>query len=126
MKVSAFWPLALFFAFSSFAFGCMEGWSIATCEVILFLGAAWVGWRRDDFWRLPSKLKWPALLVLCLTGIGVLQLVPLPASTWRALGAERVAIFDEGAKAEALLHTAGYLQDPFGTKTEKELGALLR
>lgn len=105
--------LSVFFAFSSFAFGCMEGWAIAACEVILFLGAAWAGWRDREFWRPPRRLWLPALLVVVLAVIGLLQLVPLPVSLWRAAHAERVAIYDEGAKAEALLYTDAYTRNPF-------------
>lgn len=116
-----FWPLAVFFVFSSLAFGCMEGWAIATCEVILFLGAAAVGWNDREFWQWPRRLWLPALLVAVLVAVGLLQLVPLPVSWWRAAKAERVAIYDEGAKAEALLHTDAYRRDPFGPDADKPL-----
>jgi hypothetical protein len=112
-----FLPLALFFAFSAFAFGCMEGWAIAACEVILFAGAAAAGWRDPEFWRLPRRLWLPALFVTLLVVVGALQLVPLPAPLWRAAGAERVAVYDEGARAEALLRSDAYRRDPLSPET---------
>lgn len=119
--MSAFWPLALFFAFSSLAFGCMEGWSIATCEVILFLGAAVVGWNNREFWSVPKRLWLPALLVVALIIIGLVQLVPLPASWWETVGSDRYTRYTEGAEAERLLHTDAYRRDPFGPEAEKPL-----
>lgn len=110
--MSPFLPLALFFAFSAFAFGCMEGWAIATCEVILFLGAAAAGRKDPGFWSMPRRLWLPALFVAVLVIVGALQLVPLPAPLWRAAGAERVAVYDEGAQAETLLRSDAYRRDP--------------
>jgi len=121
VKISAFWPLALFFAFSSLAFGCMEGWSIATCEVILFLGAAAVGWNDGTFWAVPKRLWLAALLGTVLIAVGLLQIVPLPAFCWKAAGAERYAQYEEGAKAEELIHTDAYRRDPFGPDSDKVL-----
>ncbi len=115
--------LSVFFAFSSFAFGCMEGWAIATCEVILLLGAAWAGRRDREFWRWPRRLWLPALLVVVLGAIGVLQLVPLPTFLWRAVHAERVAVYDEGARAESLLRSDPYRVDPFSPDAGKPLPA---
>lgn len=92
----------------------MEGWAIATCEALLLVGAAAVGWTSHDFWRVPKRLWLPALLVVVLIAIGLLQLVPLPASWWQAAGSERYARFAEGAQAEALLHSDAYRADPFG------------
>jgi hypothetical protein len=109
----AFWTLVVFFCFSSFAFGCMEPWSIATCEVILFVGAGFAGWKDRTFWRWPKHFTLPALLVLSLVAVGAIQLVPLPVSVWRHFQAERVLIYDEGIQAEALLHTDAYTKDPF-------------
>lgn len=111
--LSPFWPLALFFAFSSLAFGCMEGWAIATCEIILFLGAALVGWKDQDFWRWPRALWLPATIIVCLLAIGTLQLIPLPSSLWRTIGPDRVERYEKGAEAEALLHSPAYTNDPF-------------
>lgn len=121
MALSAFWPLALFFVFSALAFGCMEGWAIATCEVILFAGAAAVGWGRPAFWSVPRRLWLPALLLLALLAVGLLQLVPLPASWWAAAGSDRYTRFSEGAEAERLLHTDAYRRDPFGPAPEAPL-----
>lgn len=123
MRVSAVWPLALFLVFSSLAFGCMEDWSIATCEVILFLGAAVVGWSSRDFWSVPRRLWLPALLLAVLFVIGLAQLVPLPASWWKAVGSDRYSRYTEGAEAENLLHTDAYRIDPFGPDADKPLPA---
>jgi hypothetical protein len=110
---TAFWTLVAFMAFSSFAFGCMEGWAIATCELILFFGAARAGWLDRNFWRWPRRLWPPALLVIVLIAVGLIQLVPLPVSWWRAAHAERAAVYDEGAQAETLLRSEGYRRHPF-------------
>ena len=107
--------LSLFFAFSSFAFGCMEGWSIGVCEVLLLGGVALAGWRDRSLWCWPRRLGLPALFVAALAGVGLLQLVPLPAGLWRACRAERVAIYDEGDKAEALLRSDAYRWDAFSS-----------
>jgi len=121
--LSAFWPLALFFVFSALAFGCMENWSIATCEVLLFGGAALVGWSKPGFWSIPKNLWLPALLVVVLAAVGLLQLVPLPAAVWKACGAERYTLYEEGAEAEALLHTDSYRRDPFAPGADQPLPA---
>ncbi len=109
----AFWTLVVFFCFSSFAFGCMESWSIATCEVMLFAGAAVAGWKDGNFWKWPKHLRIPALFVVVLIAVGFIQLIPLPAAVWQYFHADRTAIYTEGAKAEALLHTPPYTHDPF-------------
>jgi hypothetical protein len=114
----SFWTLVVFMCFSSFAFGCMEPWSIATCEVILFVGAGLAGWKDKNFWRWPKHFTLPALLVLSLVGIGLIQLIPLPVSVWRHFKAERVLIYDEGIQAEALLHTDAYTKDPFAPESD--------
>ena len=121
----SFWTLVVFMCFSSFAFGCMENWSIATCEVILFVGAALAGWKDPTFWRWPKRLWMPALLVASLVVIGVIQLIPLPVSVWRHFKAERVLIYDEGAQAEALLHTDAYTRDPFAPESSSSEVPLL-
>jgi hypothetical protein len=99
----------------------MEPWSIATCEVILFIGAALVGWKDRDFWRWPKYLKWPALLVVVLLVVGLIQLVPLPASWWKAFNAERVLIYEEGLQAEMLLRSDAYRRDVFAPDADKPL-----
>ncbi|MEJ2421130.1 MAG: hypothetical protein P8018_05275, partial [Acidobacteriota bacterium] len=116
---ASFIVLAVFLSFSAFAFGCMESWSIATCEVILFIGAALAGFSNPGFWKFPRRLVIPAVFVVAMIVVGVLQLVPLPASLWQHFHAERTAVYTQGAKAEALLHTKKYRVDPFGPAADK-------
>ncbi len=99
----------------------MENWSIAACEVILLAGASVVGWGSREFWRVPRRLWLPALLVVVLLAVGLAQLVPLPASLWKACGAERYTMYERAARAEALLHTDAYRRDPFSAEAEKPL-----
>jgi hypothetical protein len=99
----------------------MEGWAIATCEVILLLGAAVVGWRIPDFWSVPRRLWLPALLVAVLIVIGLVQMAPLPASLWKEAGSDRYTRYTEGAEAERLLHTDAYRRDPFGVGADRSL-----
>ncbi len=96
----------------------MEGWSIATCEVVLLVGAALVGWTSKEFWRTPRRLWLPALLIAVLALIGLVQLVPLPAGWWQSWGSERYTRYTDEAKAEALLHSDAYRADPFGPQKD--------
>ncbi len=107
MPVS-FLVLAAFFVFTSFAFGCMEPWSIATAEVMLFLGAAVSGFTSRDFWSFPKRLRAFALFVIVLIIIAVIQLIPLPISFWNFADKDRVAAYEEGRMSEELLQSQKY------------------
>jgi hypothetical protein len=113
MPVS-FIVLAVFFVFTSFAFGCMENWSIATAEVILFLGAGISGYLNRDFWSFPKRLKAFALFVLVLIVVAVVQLIPLPVSFWNFADKDRIVAYEEGLQSEELLQSEKYRTDPFG------------
>ena len=109
----SFFVLAVFFVFTSFAFGCMENWSIATAEVILFLGAGISGYVNKDFWSFPKRLKVFAVFVLVLAAIAVVQLIPLPVSFWNFADPDRAAAYEEGLQSEELLQSEKYRKDPF-------------
>jgi hypothetical protein len=114
MKLSlSFIILAVFFLFSSFAFGCMENWSIATAEVILFLGAGLSGYMNKDFYQWPRKLSLFAILIVILIGICIIQLIPFPVSFWRAVDNRRIQMYEYGIKSEELLQSDKYRIDPF-------------
>jgi hypothetical protein len=108
--------LAIFFLFSSFAFGCTENWAIATCEVILFLGAGISGYINKDFYQWPRKLSPFALIIVILIGICIIQLVPFPLSFWKVADNSRIQMYEYGFKSEELLQSAQYRNDPFEKK----------
>jgi len=124
MEKPAFWVLACFFAFSTFAFGCMEGWSITVCECILFVGAAVAGRRNPDFWRFPILLRLPALVVSVFLVVGLVQLIPLPTSAWSVLDDDRGEMEVRAVQSEALLRSEAYREHPFypGTVNASEQG----
>jgi hypothetical protein len=113
MMSPSFLFLAVFFLFSSFAFGCMENWSIATAEVILFLGAGVTGLIRREFWSFPKRLNIFAVFVLALTVISAVQIIPLPLSFWKIADKDRITAYEEGLKSEELLQGEKYRIDPF-------------
>ncbi len=105
--------LSIFFLFSSFAFNCTENWAIATCEVILFLGAGISGLLNKDFFKFPRKLALIALFVSFLVLICIVQLIPIPVSVWKVFDNSRIQMYEDGAKAEELLQSKEYRVDPF-------------
>lgn len=105
--------LTIFFIFSSFAFGCNENWSIATCEVILFSGAGLAGLFKRDFFKWPIRLHPIALFVSILIAVCIIQLVPIPVSLYKVFSPERVKAYEDGRKAEELLQSEGYRINPF-------------
>jgi len=119
----SFFVLAIFFVFTSFAFGCMENWSIATAEVILFLGAGISGYVKKGFFKWPEKLSPLALFVAVMAAVCLIQLIPLPVSFWRGVDSDRVQSYEKGRLSEELLHSETYRKDPFetiNTPEEKE------
>lgn len=109
--------LAIFFLFSSFAFGCTENWAVATCEVMLFLGAGLACFIDKEFLQWPKKLNIFAIFVAFLIGICVIQLIPFPIAFWEVVDKSRLQIYEDAAKAEELLQSEKYRIDPF-EKTE--------
>ena len=105
--------LTLFLAFSTFAFGAVEGWSTAVCEGLLFLGAGVMAFRHGRFLRWPEHLGGPFLAVSALALVAALQLVPLPTALWNAVGDERAALEKNAAAADALLRSDLYRTEPF-------------
>ncbi len=116
MTVS-FLALSVFFLFSSFAFGCTENWAVATCEVILFLGAGVASFVDEKFLQWPKKLNILALFVSFLIVVCLIQLIPFPVSVYRIIDKSRIQMYEDGAKAEELLQSEKYRIDPF-MKTE--------
>lgn len=113
--------LAVFFVFTSFAFGCMEPWSIATAEVMLFVGAGLTGLADREFWHWPRKLGPFAVFVVTLAALCVLQLVPLPVSFWKSVDSGRISVYEDGRRSEDLLQSDNYRKDPFeGTEAAQE------
>jgi len=109
----SFLTLTIFFLFSSFAFGCTENWAVATCEVILFLGAGISGFIDKDFIKWPKKLNIFALFVAFLILVSLIQLIPFPISFWNVIDKSRIQMYEDGAKAEELLQSEKYRIDPF-------------
>jgi len=112
--------LGVFFLFTSFAFGCMENWSIAVAEIILFLGAGLAGYLKKDFWRFPLRLKAFAWFVLVLIAVSLVQMIPLPVSVWRTLDGDRISAYEEGLRSEELLQSEKYRVNPLDKTTAPE------
>lgn len=112
MNIS-FITLTIFFFFSSFAFGCTENWAIATCEVILFMGAGLACFKDKEFLKWPQKLKIFAIFVSFLVVMSLIQLIPIPVSVWRLFDQSRIEMYEDAAKSEELLQSEKYRLDPF-------------
>ncbi len=119
-ELAVLWGLIVFLAFSTFAFGAIEDWSAATCEVLLFLLSGYAVWKRPDFLRFPPRLWAPFLFVLILIAVGLVQLIPLPTSYWHWIGDERATIGARAVEAETLLRSERYRTDPFTHKVLPE------